>query len=264
MRNNRIFNCLLFVGLATVPVFAQNLLVLQVPQPSDYRLRHQSDEFELSVTYTVKSAPRGHIYARIFMNNLEEIKAQTSSVGRGKCILYRNFWRIPVSWDGDRLMLSELIKLYRRSSRNDQDYVVVFEEGEENPLERNTFKLSRDGAAKYFDHAISFHIYASPKDQQYRYEAQQKENARPGVVRTILASIVPPVSAAEIPKTSAPVVAAEDIIVEGPCRGVQRINLPLVTATKEETGSQLVDVPIDLAGMPMPVVELNAHLCGGL
>lgn len=263
MANNRIFNCLVFWGLTTIAVSAQNLLVLQVPRPSDYRLRHQSDEFELSVTYPVKAAPHGQVYARIFMNNLEELKGQASSVGKGKCMLYRNFWRIPVNWDGERLMLSELIKLYKRSSRNDQDYVMVFEKGEESPSEINTFKLSKNGAAKYFDHAISFHIYASPEDQRYRYEAQQRENAHRGVVHRLLAEMVTPVSAAETSKPSAPA-PLTDIVVEGQCRGVQRINLPLGIAIQEQVASQMVDVPVDLAGMPMPVLELNAHRCSGL
>jgi hypothetical protein len=195
MRNCKIFSCLIFAVVANIAVYAQaieGVSVLDVPLPGNYTLLHESSEPNFGVIYHKVIAPERQIYARIFIAKLDDLKAQASSIPNGKCALYRFFWRKPVTRRGDLLLLDELIDIYEHSSNNDQDYVVVFEDGAGRPVDNKALKLKSADAKAYFSHGIPFHIYASPADQQRRFaEAERFRSFVPPVIAAVAPTVVP-------------------------------------------------------------------------
>jgi hypothetical protein len=189
------------------------------------------------------------------VNNL---RRQASALSASKCVDYKYFWRKPLSITDDGLMIDTVIKIFRNGTQVDQDFTLVFEEGEESSSGNDDLKLSKKGVSDYFKFALPVHIYASPVDQVSMYKRAQP--IKPSLIAQIVDKVVPPVLAQN--RDTMPIIQPTISIVDGPCRVVNPI--PLIGAPiLRQDEAQGINAPFIPAITLTPVLELAARRCGG-
>jgi hypothetical protein len=235
------FRAVVAIVIAGAFVRASNSQTIHVLDPGDtaqYKVAVDTDEPNYSIVFGAPIQAGRTISVRAFPGSKRDWLKLADGVKKDDCLQIR-FFKLFQAGAGQiarELNLQKLILFARGSSSDGEDYVLVFEDGE-NAATANLLKLSSDGVKRYFSRGIQVHVEASDSLKRLH-----RENSRPGFLIPVVAATQPP------PAPVAP------IIVPAPCFAVLS---PLPPSKRLEQAVES-KAPVVLAS----IATMEARQCG--